>query len=293
VLGYTNDSYDILDSEVVRDLAKALGEGTSYIRAWYSANVSQSLFSDRWCGYVREDGGIVEYSARTGNVPAASLGGALEQVDPKIWVASELLVDARTFQSEFAPQQSYEYAVVGDEDHLVQFPRSPHEFLTKSALTSEHAVQVARAWLGAKLPLDASLEAPHALQAKASSAAPTTAAYRVRYERVIDGMPVLSNGRVHHIEVVVDASGVAAVSRLWPTLDVFPSRSSLALLGVDGAFASAIDEIRTLVKEPVTFVDVMPCYGSTELGEIVAAYAFLDSEGGRIVVNARTGDLVY
>jgi hypothetical protein len=292
VLGYTEVSYDILDNDVARTFARALGEGSSYMRSWYSANVIDSMVSDRWCGYVREASGIVEYSARTGNVPQASYGGGLEQVDPKIWVISDLLADSQTFASEFAPLQIYEYVVAGDEDHVVQFRGGSSEFVTKSPVASASAVQTADAWLGAELPADASLDAANALDAKVASGPSTTAAYRVRYERVIDGMRVLSNGRGHHIEVVVDASGVAAVSRFWPTLDTLPANPSSPLLGVNVALASAIDEIRLLVKEPVSFVDVMPCYGSMDFGEIVPAYAFLDHQGNRIVVNARTGDLV-
>jgi hypothetical protein len=175
----------------------------------------------------------------------------------------------------------------------VQFLRNADEFLTKAPITTDRAVKAATAWLGAKLPSDASMEAAYGVEATMGSNAPTTVGYRIRYERVIDGLPVLTNGRAHHIEVVVDAGGVSVSSEFWPTLDIFPAASPPLLLGVDAALASAIDQIRVLVKQPITIVDVMPCYGSTEAGEIVPAYAFLDSQGGRIVVHAGTGDLVF
>jgi hypothetical protein len=293
VLGYTKESYDGLDTTVVRALAGALAEGSSYIRAWYSANVAESLLNDRWCGYTREASGIVEYSARTGNVPMAYYSGPTEQVDADVWVASDLLTDSRTFADELAALQMYEYYVAGGAVHSVQFFRNAGEFLTKAPMTTDRAVKAATAWLGATLPSDASMDVASGVEATVGSGAPTTVAYRVRYVRVIDGLPVLTNGWAHHIEVVVDAGGVSASSELWPTLDVVQAASPPVLLGVDAALASAIDQIEMLVKQPVTIVDVMPCYGSTEAGQIVPAYAFLDSQGVRIVVDASTGYLVF
>ncbi len=292
ILGYTDLSYDGTDNEVAEDFGAALAQGDTYIRAWYSANVVQSLLSDRWCGYVREGGTIVEYSARIGAVPAASLRMDLEDVRPNVRVARALLADQRTFSRELGATADHQYVVSGDDGHFLEYYGDPGEFLQKSPVSIDQAIALADAFLGASLPPDAVLDDAYPVEATVGGSAAGVVAYRVRYMRMVDGMPLRTNGREHHIEVLVDAGNVTATSMLWPTLDVIQSPWSTALLGVSEALRRAFDELSRLVKSPIILVDVAPCFGSTAQGEIVPAYAFTDTEGGRIVVDARTGALV-
>ena len=292
ILGYTKESYDGVDNDVAEDFGAALAQGDTYIRAWYSANVAQSLLSDRWCGYVREGGTIAEYSARTGAVPAASLRMDLEDVRPNVRVAGALLADQRTFSRELGAPADHQYVVSGDDGHSLEYFGDPDEFLQKSPVSVDQAIALADTFLGALLPPDAVLDDAYPVEATVGGSAAGVVAYRVRYMRMVDGLPLRTNGREHHIEVLVDAGSVTATSMLWPELDVIESPWSTALLGVSEALRRAFDELGRLVKSPTILVDVAPCFGSTSRGEIVPAYAFVDTEGARIVVDARSGALV-
>ncbi len=293
VLGYTNYSYDGPDDDVARDFADGLSDQESHVRAWYSANVVQSLLNDRWCGYTRESGGIVEYSARSSQVPAAQYAGPVESLDDNLRVATSLLEDGRDFADELSALATRSYVAEGDAEHAVVFSRETGGLVAKASISREKALELASIWLGPELPMDASLRGAFGVEARVDDAEPTVAAHRIRYQRMLDGMLVLTNGREHHLEVMVDGSGISATSRLWPVLEERPTQSPPELLGVERALAMALDEIRSLLKEPVTLVGVTPCYGSWDHGPIVPAYAFLDTSGGRVVVDATTGRLVY
>jgi hypothetical protein len=292
ILGYTDLSYDGADNDVAEDFVAALAQGDTYIRAWYSSNVVQSLLSDRWCGYVREGGTIVEYSARTGAVPAASLRVDLKEVRANMRVAGALLADQSTFSSELSAAADHRYVVSGDDAHVLEYYSDPDEFLQKSPISVDQAVALADAFLGASLPSNAVLDDAYPVEATVGGSSTGVVAYRVRYLRLVDGMPLRTNGREHHIEVLVDAGSVTATSMLWPTLDVIESPSSMNLLGVGEALQRALDELARLVKSPVVLVDVAPCFGNNAQGEIVPAYAFTNTDGAKIVVDARTGALV-
>jgi hypothetical protein len=292
ILGYTNESYDFTDNEVAEDFGAALAEGDTYIRAWYSANVTQSLLSDRWCGYVREGGDIVEYSARTGTVPAASLQARFEDVRPNVRVTAALLADQRTFSTQLGAFADRQYVVSGDDEHFFEYYGDAREFLQKAPTPIDPAIALADAFLGAELPSDAVLDDAYPVEATVGGSAAGVVAHRVRYTRVVGGMPLRTNGRQHHIEVLVDAGGIIATSMLWPRLDVIQSPWSEALLGVSEALRQALDELSRLVKSPIVLVDVAPCLGNTAHGEIVPAYAFTDADGAQFVVDAHTGALV-
>ncbi|MCK7502679.1 MAG: hypothetical protein MZV70_00330 [Desulfobacterales bacterium] len=104
MLGYTN-AIGMADRQHRqrrgrRDDPAPCGRGAKPTYTWYQANVVFDMLSDRWAGYVREGGTIVEYPARTGRRASADRADAT-------WVAlagaervpatTELLADARTF----------------------------------------------------------------------------------------------------------------------------------------------------------------------------------------------------
>jgi hypothetical protein len=267
-----------------------LKNGQSYIKAWYAANTSISQLKDRWCGYVREGNGIVEYSARSGNVPKV-YSRQLEPMDADEFVFFDgaILEDERVFENEFRRLSTIAYQVEKGIEPEVGFNDNGLEFLKKSETPMTTRVLDIAQSFGGMLPSDAQLEGITPIEADGEAVA-----QRIRFMRVRDNLEVRSNGPEHHKELILNGQDIAAWSDYWPKIN----EVKVSLLGVDPLKRvqdTALDlamEIVSIVKNSVAIVDVEPCYGSSATGEIVPAHCFKDTEGTIWVVNARTGDLV-
>ena len=119
-------------------------------------------------------------------------------------------------------------------------------------------------------------------------------AYAVRYSRQLDGLHIRSNYWKNHFEIVINDDQVAYASRLWPEIKVEPTGFPEVIdqiLSVDLAVYAAADHIARLVKTPVTIVRVEPSYGNT-VNEIVPAYTLFTHKDRKIIVDARTGEVI-
>jgi hypothetical protein len=298
LLGYTNYSYDSIDDTIVDKFAVAVKSGNSIIQAWYTSNTAVSYLSDRWCGYVRENNSIVEYSARTGSTPKNTVS-SFKKMDAQgtVKVATTLLADTNNYDSYFFKIRNSEIKVKGVKTHDARFYRKTAEFLPKVKQDRGQAVTVAQNWVSGSLPVDAKQESVTQIIVTEASGATKVVGQVVRYTRYVDGLPVRSNGPEDHLAVLVNSGSVAAVSKLWPVLEVkskpgvIPSGKILTL---SQAIQKASPNIARIVKaKSIAFVAANPCYGTTKSGAIVPAYELIDSKGGRIIINAMTGKLVF
>jgi hypothetical protein len=184
--------------------------------------------------------------------------------------------------------------VAGQNKKTSKVFRKGREFLAKTSITAASAQALARQYMGNTLPVDAVYEYIMPITASYEPGDEKTVAYAVRYNREIDGLAVRSNSFRYHIELMVNDGRVASLSRLWPEIRVEPTSQPDVLdqiLSVDLAVSLAADDIARLVKTPVALVDVEPCYGNTAT-ELVPAYALITQRGGKIVIDARVGEVI-
>jgi hypothetical protein len=299
VFGYTNYSYDIVDDDLVTNFASEVKSGDSMIQAWYTANIASSYLSDRWCGYVREGGSIVEYSARTGNTPKTTTTST-KTMNSKgtLKVATNLLADTSTYDSYFCKIRNSEIKVKGSKTHAAKFYHRATEFLPKVALGKDKAVTIAKKWIANSLPTDAVQEAVTQIVVTEASGTSKVVGQVVRYTRYIDGLAVRTNGSEDHLAVLVNSNGVAAVSKLWPTLETKSKPGAIPyskMLSLSKAIEKASPKIARLIKANQTMVitAATPCYGTTKKGTIVPAYELVDAQGIRIIINAVTAELIF
>lgn len=299
VFGYTKFSYDFTDNDVVNSFADRLQSGQSYIQAWYTANVAQSLLRDRWCGYVREGSSIVEYSARTGNAPK-SVSGGLTALNSKgtLKVATSLLANQSTYNAAFSKICNSEIKVKGNRKQRIKFNQKGIEFLPKVSVSQEKAVEIAKKWVSTNLPTDAVQDSLTQIIATDESGTSKVVGQVVHYARYLDGLPIRSNGSEDHVAVLVNSNAVAATSQIWPELETKIKPAAIKtnrILSVNQAIRKAGARIASLIKanQSIEIIDAQPCYGLTSKGILVPAYELTDSQGGRIIVNAVTAELVF
>ncbi|MGD8401539.1 MAG: cellulose binding domain-containing protein [Bacillota bacterium] len=299
ILGYTDESYDYIDDTIVENFAGQIKSGNSMIQAWYNANTALSYVSDRWCGYVREDDGIVEYSARAGNTPKTT-GAEMKALDAKgaFQVAVNLMADTSTYDSYFWKIRNSEIKVTGGKTQDAKFYRKAPAFLAKKAMDRDQAVTIAQNWVSGSLPFDAQQDAVTEIVVTDTSGSSKVVGQVIRYSRYLDGLPLRTNGAEDHLAVLVNDDGVAASSKLWPTLETKSKPGAIPyseMLSLSAAIQKAAPKIAQMIKadQSVVITAANPCYGRTKQGKIVPAYELIDATGGRIIINAMTADLVF
>jgi hypothetical protein len=299
IFGYTDYSYDQVDDDVVKKFASEAKSGDSMIQAWYTANIASSYLSDRWCGYVRENNSIVEYSARTSNTPKTTTAGT-KAMNSKgtLKVATNLLADTSTYDSYFYKIRNSEIKVKGSKTHYAKFYNKTTAFLPKVAMDHDQAVKIAKSWVSSSLPSDAVQESVTQIIVTETSGATKVVGQVVRYARYVDGLAIRTNGAEDHLAVLVNNDGVAAVSKLWPNLETKSKPGAIPyskMLSLSTAIQKAGPKIAQLIKANKTIVITAanPCYGTTKKGAVVPAYELIDSQGGRIIINAVTAELIF
>ncbi|MBI5486840.1 MAG: hypothetical protein HY905_05880 [Deltaproteobacteria bacterium] len=297
VLGYTDLSYDIIDDDVARDTATAVGGGAGWMLAWYQANVSVGSLSDRWAGYVREGADIVEYSARTGTIPTAP--GPPDvwvplATDGRLWASNTLLDDGRTFA---APARMP--ALVPDSGRRTTALPDAWSQLSPTTMTQDEATTLAAAAVVAStgaLPADAVLDRALAVLARRDGGDPIVVGWFVRWSRTIDGLPVRGNGVADHFAVLVAPSGAIAVSSWWPSVVAAPMSAPPSSLFLDSASALrlAAADLSRAVKGELRLRSVRAVWGTPGPGSLalVPAWEFADSSGSALVVDAVTGEVL-
>lgn len=292
VFGYTKVSFDSIDNSVVRDIADEIDGGEDFMMAFYRANAAQSSLKDRWLGYWRESSEIVEYSARSGNIPS-STPLSWVQLEPGVRATGDVMADTRVFVSEFTPLVRHRYIVDADAVSTFDDYRTAGEFLVKSDTTDDEALAIALSWEAP--PVDASAPQLMGVQAQSSVRASSVVAQTVRFERELHGLPVATNGEALHRELLINDGSVIARSEYWPAI-VEQARPRLepigGLLTVREAVRRAAVEMDRHAKADIEIHTVRPAYGIDEHDQLVPAYVFGDRTGLAIVVDAKTGALL-
>ncbi len=300
LMGYTKVSYDSIDETVAKNVIDELADGKSYQLAWYLSNVGISSLNDRWAEYVREGSSIVEYSARTGNIPSNILAGkgiALE-ASGRVTAASTLANSAETYESVFEMTTSVE------SDTITTYADSRGFALLESGDTTEQeAIAIAEAWLSENggLPDDAVLDRVIPVQRKADENSDyETAGYSVHYSRDVDSVKVSGNYVEDHLTVLVGSDSVIATSRYWPAINITAADSRLKgnLLTVSEAINVAADQIALLVKgtDSIQLTDAEAVYGTYgpmgSENRLVPAFRVQSADGHLFVIDAQTGKLL-
>ena len=300
VLGYTEVSFDFIDNDAAQAFVDRLAAGNDHIQAWYQANIAIGMLSDRWAGYVREGGSVVEYSARTGRRPTALVPDEASFVElgraGGIMVAREILADERSFDDVFA-----QISIEVPGELTSSFVGARFDALGELTTTPDEAIATAEAWLESRdaMPADAVLQRVIPIERRTDpTAPPTTVAYVVRYLREIDGIPVRGNLVEDHLTVMVGPDGVVATSQFWPEIVAAPRDDAFGgyLLGVGRATLLAADALSRSRKGDgeLHLISARPVYGSLGLeagpGELVPAFELETAEGGSVIINALTGE---
>jgi hypothetical protein len=302
IMGYTKESFDYTDNDVVNNMINRLRENKSYAVAWYQANSAIGLTSDRWACYVREGGSINEYSARTGNIPGSkSAPSDLVSLDAagKLLVSMDILENIDSFPVSPRPDLSFvetDLVIEGEIGAL-------GDVLGECSLTAEDAQACVEQYVSDSggLPPDAVLDRVIAIVSHGESGSlPTIMGYVVRYIREIDDIMIRSNGIENHIAYLVGQTGsVVTRSSFWP--DFYRKeeiKSKGTLLHVNEVMYLAAPSISGFIKEDRTLIitDVMPVYGTygpnSDIKDIVPAFSFIATDGTFIVVDAATGELI-
>jgi len=294
VLGYTEVSYDYTDDDVASSFLSQLGSGYNYMQAWYLANANVYSLADRWAGYVREGGSVVEYSARTNNKPAGvpSLAALdIQLVGDKLWVAPSVLNDPQTF-----PLAADEIPLAVREAPRGGFAEGGWGRLTPGLMTSKQAVIVAQRYvervLGG-LGDGALLEGVTEVTARHPASSPVVVGHIVRYGRTVRGLPVSGNRIADHVTLLVSSTGVVAWSRYWPTLAAATPRPPATLLPAGEALRRGATPLAGALKKRMTLVRARPVYGTTgvygDTASLVPAWEYTGKDGSRVVLDAHSG----
>ena len=304
ILGYTKVSFDGPDDTVVRNFVDQLRRGNSHMEAWYLANMAVGNLSDRWAGYVREGGSIVEYSARSGRTPKAEdLAGEFVQLGRArgLFVSTELLSQTGTAKPSYRQVRVNSGAAV-----QTQFEPDHFNLLEPTTMDETDATDLAERYLRNETPLGlpagAVLDEVFPVQRcdNGPNAPCDRVGYVVRYGRQEGGLWVRGNAIEDHIAVVVGPDGGVAASWYWPgtTVTGSPSVGSNALLSPGEVALFAADELSRLLKGVVLhIVNAAPVYGTFGRGtrgetELLPAYELIGADGSRIIVSAIDGRLL-
>jgi hypothetical protein len=302
-MGYTDSSFDYTDNDVVNNVINRLQENKSYPVAWYLANSSIGLTSDRWACYVREGTSINEYSARTGKIPTSksippdliTLGSG-----EKLLVSMDILGNSESFPVSSILNVSFTGAGLEVEGDISAFG----DVLGECSLSAEDAQACAERYADENggLPSDAVLDKVISIVSHTENESqPIIMGYAVRYIREIENIMLRSNGIENHIAYLVGPTGdVVTRSSYWADLyekeEIKPKDT---LLNVNEVMYLAAPSISGFIKEDSTLIiiDVMPVYGTygpnSGRNDIVPAFSFIATDGTFIVVDAATGELIH
>ncbi len=297
LLGYSDTTLDFVDNEVAIAFVEALAAGSPHIAAWFVANAQVESTFDRWVGYAREGGTVVEYSARSRRTPV--LGGMPEDeagvefgTDGRVRVARALLDDDSRFERGVAR------AVARAGEVSSGVVSGGWDGLGATSMTSSQAEVAAEDFVGrllGGLPPDASVPVVTPLTARGPGASAAAVGYVVRYARQVEGLPVLGNGVADHVVVLVADAGVVAWSRYWPGVDVLESApwQEGSLLSPGEAIRAAGEAIAASVKGELDLSWARPVYGTRGPGAVaralVPAWEFGGRDGTSVVVDAVDG----
>lgn len=302
IMGYTKESLDIVDERVVNTYMDKLAQNLSHAAAWYLANADINSLSDRWASYVREGNSIVEYSARTQNLPSAPwFPQEFVPLDP----AGRLKVAASLLRDKWRPTQTF-----GNLFHVGSFEQETFsdfdsfELLGTTEMSEEEALEEANRWLSERgeLPEDAVMSDIHPIEMRSGpDDHPRTVGYEVRFSRMVNGMPIKGNLVADHITLVVGPESVVFMSRFWP--EIAEAKQSIGwmeqptLLTLDEAIQTASEGISQRIKgDGLEIVSAEPVYGTlgidSEDGTLVPAYALHCTDGFTIIVSALTGEML-
>jgi len=302
ILGYTNYSYDYADNDIANDFLSQLRGGKSFPAAWYVANNAYSLVSDRWCCYVREGTSINEYSARRGTVPKSlSSSYILAGKSKNIYIDSSVL--SKSLNTNFTSLNKKFLRSKSNLQTHAEF-KTLKEVFKSSMLTSDQAISAVEKFMNKKSskPSDAVFDKVITIQ-RITDKNPNseTVGHVVKYVRKIGNMMIRSNFIEDHLSFLVGSGGnVELQTSYWPgiTEKTADQQKSGYYLSEKELLSAAAENISELIKEcqKVYIADIIPVYGTIgprgRSNELIPAYACICDDGTKIIVDAKTGEIV-
>lgn len=293
--GYTKVSYDGTDDTVVNKMINSLTNGKTYPVAWYDANIAVSNVSDRWCVYSKEGSSIVEYSARTGNIPRSG-GESFLDLDSasRLKVIKGLVIDSGSKIHKYlkiTPGSLINREIV----ELTSFSD-----LVPSSLTKDEAIEKAKKYL-----VEAGEDSPNLVVDKVypvgsdmGGSTYKNLGWVVRFIKSSkDGIEIRGNGTEAFKSLMLTGKGeIASFTMNWWDDSVMVAGRALALKSPMEVLKNAAEAIASHIKSNsiIKIVGVKPVYGIKKLEsggfEMVPSYGFKALDGGIIVVDAVSGE---
>ena len=298
IMGYTKVSWDKpTDNDLIKSFLEKYSNGNSYLEAWYKSNIEFSSLNDRWLAYTREGSSIVEYSARSNNIPPNINDGITVVLNDRVTVNSNLLDDSSMFDPGFQVALVEETSSLLTMNGLVKnsWPT------TSTSLAPAEAKKIAENELaihGGK-PDTAILDRVIPIQKCDEFESCFKVAYQVNFVQQYDGRNLRSNAGTDYIALLINDNGLVSLDSLWsrvtPTDETISSQD---LIDPGTALLLAVDRITQLVRyNPINIVSYERVDGvlTREDGTkvLVPAYEFFGETGERFIVSAVDGELVF
>jgi len=298
IMGYTKQSFDITDNQVVDLYADYLGENQTHLSAWFLANSSIHNLSDRWVAFTREGDEIVEYAASEAISPIVWQSGEprFVQVRNSLLVSDAVLSSIVETFREFGTFSAME--LTGKREPPLT-ARLPFKNIEPTSLTLAEAREIADEWISSEIADvdDLFLDRTIAIQKKfTSKSVAQVIAYHFLFGRKLDGVMMHANGPGDHVQLTVGNNRVLFASRAWSTIRKTPAkRAPFVMQPADVIHKSADDIVRFTKGKTVHFINTTPAWGLKRASgstRLEAAYAFLLSGGERIIISATTGEIL-
>lgn len=298
VMGYTKESFDVVDERVVSRYADHLHDNQTHFVAWYLSNNSIDNLSDRWAAYVREEDDIILYRARNSVsqiVPLSYKFTPLGTSNP-LQISDAVLANIPNVANLYPISINMER---GKQSKRIYAANKPFSNMKPSTFEKQEAVDYATKWLQENGHDEDSLflDRVIAVERKVSDdSLPEIVAHEVRFGRKVAGMPLRSNGTADHISVTVGNGKTLFFSKYWSEITTTLARRAPLIMQPNDAITIAKDEIVRAAKgRPTHIVDVVPVMGTDgnpSSGILEPAYGFRATGGEVIVVSAVTGKIL-
>ncbi|PKQ64375.1 hypothetical protein BZG02_06040 [Labilibaculum filiforme] len=285
IMGYTNYSYDNIDNEVAKDFTAKLGNGKTYLQAWYESNNTQSNLSDRWCCYSRSGSNIIEYSAVSGNSPKTG-SSFYSLANGKVLVSNAI---SKITKSSSLPVN---YTYSASTDQMVSEVSKEFGELEGCSISQQNAVEKAQNWVSSQSGFS-QVEFDEVVRLSADEA---VIGYQVRFKRVVNSLSVRGNELTDYISLLVTDNNIATTQYHWSTITKSSVKSAVNVLSANEAINVAADAMASSYKGDVLKItQVEECLGyklNSGTSSLVPAYEFISEDGLSIVIDAATGHIL-
>lgn len=289
IMGYTKISYDFADNRVATKMIAELGNGKSYLQAWYEANIIESSLADRWCSYSRSGSSIVEYSAASGTTPSRSFASNnyTSFANGKVLVSSDIFKITKSVG--FLSIASYS----AKEDQLASKVSQNINTLSKCNISKNQAIDKAQNWVSLKGTFN-QIELDKVTSLYADN---TVIGYQVRFKRVINSLSVRGNNINDYVSLLVTDNGIVTINYHWSSITPSLTKNSIKVMSPQKAIGLSADAIGARLKgDKLKIIKAVQCLGykinAKGANTLVPAYEFISESGLGIVIDASTGNIL-